>query len=193
MKGWWESIDKILVGAIGPSDFPSAPALFYIFSFVHKIGMTRLLSFKVTSNIFLSPSAQHIPLYCCIRATVQSWQNQILPQYPQYRSRPLNESVSWKKKYIDVKSFQETYNITVICMRLRLVLFGLLFLCLFDMVAHCRVKSVWKQKKKISKVVAWFCICCKLKWKLKMTKKKKKKCFETVTTKLSSLLFLKLY
>lgn len=45
----------------------------------------------------------------------------------------------------------------------------------FDMVAHCRVKSVWKRKKKISiKVVAWFCICCKLKKKNKMTKKRRK-------------------
>lgn len=101
-----------------------------------------------------------------------------------------------KKKYIDVISFQETYDITVICMRLRLVLFWLLFLCLLTWLHIAESNLCENEKKKISiKVVAWFCICCKLKKKKhKMTKKKKdEKCFETVTTKLNSLLFLKLY
>lgn len=82
-----------------------------------------------------------------------------------------------KKKYIDVISFQETYDITVICMRLRLVLFWLLFLCLLTWLHIAESNLCENEKKKISiKVVAWFCICCKLKKKKhKMTKKKKMK------------------
>lgn len=126
--------------------------------------------------IFLIPSLQNKPLHCCNGLWYNPGRTDTLISAVSIQTYEWKCIVKNKKKYIDVISFQETYDITVICMRLRLVLFWLLFLCLLTWLHIAESNLCENEKKKISiKVVAWFCICCKLKKKNTKWRKKKMK------------------